>query len=372
MYIILNDKINNMKFSMKKLLLSLSSATLISSSFLTISCSSTSSNFSLSSNSTLYSTMWNISSVFSIVKDSIFDYTVEELENVINKSLKNDTKNNKIMKSYVFYLLWEAINNPKSESGSSIPNLSSEISDYSTFLYNKLAADDSNVDDDEKTYKKFSTYIDTFDYKISILNFNNEELNSQETIRDIFNSNSYILNFKIDFWTSDSETNEKMVNSTTKRSIMYRNTLTREQRQIIEKIKDPDLKKLTTNQFNYQSTKLYYDVETKKFSSIVLPSNVYSGMTEATPNSGFSSSDKKRELFIFDWTSASETSTSFESTMSLLLSNSSNFSSSFNSNWSRYLEYANLSEDVDGDKKIKNVQINLNKKINVDLSEYYE
>ena len=73
-----------------------------------------------------------------------------------------------------------------------------------------------------------------------------------------------MLNFKIDFWTSDEETNTKMVSGSTGKSIMYKNNLSRSQREEIRKITNLELKELTTNQYSYQSTKLYYDATNKQ------------------------------------------------------------------------------------------------------------
>ena len=329
-----------------------------------VSCSKE--EYSVSSNVDLYSTIWNLS-LENDIKNSIFDMNIKELEEKINSNLKKDSKNNLIMKIYSFYLLWQAIKNPLSPNGQQITNQSTDIESFSTFLTDKLSPDNKDVDDDKKTYKNFKNYINTFDYSISIININSKThtIDYEQNLRTLFANDQYILNFKIDFFTSDKETNEKIVNSSNK-SILNKTALTREQRQTLNKIQDDEVHKLTLNQYNYQSTKLYFDVENKKFSTIILPSNIYPNLLEATPDSGFSTKDEKRQLFQFQWYSNSENSTKFNSYIELLLSSSNNFSTSFNSDWTRFLKQEKL---LNSSNNFSNIKINLDKTFHYSESE---
>ena len=358
-----------MKFSKKKLLITSLPIAILSPSFFVISCSKeTTKNYNVSSNNNLYSNIWNLS-VFDVIKNSIFNMTINDLENQINNSLKNDSKNNLIMKTYCFYFLWNAIKNPYTSSGSVQTNLSTNISNFSTFLSTKLEADDTSVTiNDKKTYKNFKNYLNTFDYKISILNFENESIDNSKTLREVISNDGYQLNFKLEFWTSDSETHEKMIDSKNE-SIMFKNSLTRKQRETLKKIKDPELKKLVTTQFNYLSTKLYYDVENKKFNSIIMPSNIYSSSLEETPDSGYASGDKSRELFFFDWYSDNESSTSFDSYLVMKLNSTNYFSTSISSDWTNFLKKEEIVDTSDSNA-MNPLKINLNKVISFDESDY--
>ena len=354
-----------MNFLKKNILKVLAPSLVLTPIVATVSCSKDD-DYSVSSNVDLYSTIWNLS-LEDDIKNSIFDMNIKELEEKINSNLKKDSKNNLIMKIYSFYLLWQAIKNPLSSNGSVITNQSTNIENFSTFLTNKLDPDNEDVEDDKKTYKNFKNYINTFDYKISIININSKTntIDYEQSLRTIFANNQYILNFKIDFFTSDKETNEKIVDDSNK-SILTKTALTREQRQTLNKIQNEELKQLTLNQYNYQSTKLYFDVNNKKFSTIILPSNIYPNLLNFTPDSGFSSKDEKRQLFQFEWYSSSENSTKFNSYIELLLSSSNNFSTSLNSDWTRFLKQEKL---LESSNNLSNIKINLNKTIEYSKSE---
>lgn len=360
-----------MGFSKKWLLFIGSSiATILTPTSLVISCSKNNNdNYKVSINEALYSNIWNLS-MDDIIKNSIFNLTVKDLETQINNTLKNDYKNNLMMKTYCFYLLWQAIKNPRSSSGSIESNLSNDIIDFGTFLSETCAADDKNVkDDNKKTYFKFKKYIESFEYEISIINFDKVNINKEEKLRNIFSSGTYILNFKIDFWTNNEETNKKMISSqNNNKSIMLTTKMTRDQRRILNSIKDEKIKELVKNQFIYQGTKLYYNVVDKKFSTIVLPTNIYStNVIENTPNSGFAPGDNKRQLFEFNWYSNSENSTKFDSYIDLLLNSTNNFSTSLNNDWTNFLKKEGfLSED----KKMQILKINLNNNIIFDSSKF--
>ena len=358
-----------MKFSKKSLLKIGLPIALISPAFVVVSCSHDSKDYSISSNSQMYSNIWNLS-LDNTIKNSIFEWTVADLEKSLNNSIKSNQKSDFTMRVYCFYYLWEAIKKPYSPSGSVITNLSSEISDYSNFLSNKLKADNTDVSDSKKTYNKFKKYINSFNYIISLINFDGEVINNQEKLKDVFANGDYKLNFKIDFWSSDSETNSKMVSSKTNKSIMYKNSIDRDQREILNNISDTETKSLVQKQFAYQSTKLYYDIDTKTFSTIILPSNIYNGLVEETPDSGFQSSDSKRQLFAFEWYGTSENSTSFDTYIDFLLDSTNNFDTSLTTDWTNFLKKESLMKDYDGTYKMENIKINLNNTIKYDKNNF--
>ncbi len=352
-----------MKFSRKKMLLISTPLVAITPAIFAISCSKTdNTKYDVSENNQLYSNLWLLQ-IINEIDNTVFDMTVQDLEDTINNSLKKDSKNNLIMKLYCFYLLWNGIKSPYTSDGNIQPNLSTDINDYSSMLTDKLKADDEDEENEsKKTYKNLKKYIESFDYRLSIINFENGVIDKTKTINEIFASDMYVLNFKIDFWTSDEETNSKMVSKKTNRSIMFKTSMTTEQRKIVRNISNPETKQIAQNQFTYQSTKIYYDVENKKFSTIILPSNINYLISESTVDSGFAAGDKQRNVFSFNWYSSSEGSNNFNSFLTIRLNETNNFSTSLNTNWTNFLMKEGI---IDSDKKMDVVKINLNKSFSV-------
>lgn len=353
-----------MKFLHTKFIKIISTAVVLSPITIALSCSNQNNANSISisnSNSDLYSTIWNLSGLDEI-KNSFFNLTIEELQNKINKQIKEDSKKYFLMKIYCFYLLWDGMKNPTSEDGSTSQLiLSEDIKSFGTFLSNKLVSDNDKITLNDRTYNNLRTYLNTFDFDISIVNINNKQIDNKLTLRDVLWKNSYyVLNFKINFWTSDEETNTKMVNSNTKKSIMYKNNLSRTQREKIRSIANPELKELTTNQYSYQSTKIYYNTVDKKFSTIILPSNVILNGNEETIDSGFSSKDKSRKLFLFDFYNANPNDNNYQSFLELCLNQSDNFNFSINSDWTNFLKKENYyKENQSGTLTMENIKVNL-------------
>ncbi|MBD5423123.1 MAG: hypothetical protein HDR43_01350 [Mycoplasma sp.] len=363
-----------MKFLKRKIIQISSSIVILSPIAVAISCSTSNSFLASSKSNNLYSNIWNLSGMNEI-KNTMFDMTIEELEIKINNELKKDSSNDFLMKIYSFYLLWQAIKSPESESGSSIQtNLSTDITNYSTFLSGKLVADVTNVDNENKEYKKFKSYLETFDYKISIVNFDGNKIDNKQTLRKVLYEKSYyVLNFKIDFWTTDDETNSKMISTKNSKSIMYKNALTRKQRETIKNIADEETKEIVVSQYSYQSTKMYYDIVEKKFSTIILPSNVHYDGKEETIDSGFSSNSKSRKLFLFDYSSDEKNPNNFSTKLILMLSSSNNFSTSISSDWTNFLEkegYYGVHTSENTSKQMKNIEIDLGKSFYFNNSDY--
>ncbi len=357
-----------MKFLQAKFLKISNSVVILSPIAIVMSCSVNNQDYQVSSSdSNLYSIIWNLSGDNEI-KNVFFDLTIQELEDKINNKIKEDEKNYLLMKIYCFYLLWDGMKNPISETNSSSQLiLSEDIKNFGTFLSNKLVSDDDQITLDDRTYNNFKSYINTFDFKISLINIennvdNNPIIDNSKTLREVLWDNSYyVLNFKIDFWTSDEETNSKMISSSNK-SIMYKNNLSRSQREEIRKIQNPELKTLVTNQFTYQSTKIYYDLNNKIFSTIVLPSNVHNSGKEETINSGYATKDKTRRLFLFEFYSNHKDDNNFKTFIELKLDQSDNFNYSLTSDWTNFLKKEDYYVDEDGTGfKMKNVKIDLDK-----------
>lgn len=361
-----------MKFFNKKVLkIILPTSSVLFPCFFVASCSSNTSSYDVSNNVSLYSNIWNLSLLFNEIENTVFDKTIIELEEKINSEIKDNKENDFLMKIYSFYILWNAFKNPLTSNGTTQPNLSNEIINFSTFLTNKVISDNENIsNDDKKTFSKFKNYINTFDYKISLLNFQGETINNELTLKEILSSNQYVLNFKIEFWTSDEETNQKMLNNN--RSIMFKDLLNKQQREKIKKISNEDIKDIATKQFNYQSTKLYYDVNQKKFSTIILPSNINQNLLFETPDSGYAQSDKERKLFVINWYSESQSSNDYETYLEILFNQYSNFDISITSNWRLFLEKEGFIKNVDNSYEMKNIKINLNVPFIFDNNKYEE
>lgn len=358
-----------MKFYRKKIFPFLTTPVVIATSgCFVVSCSNTSS-YNILENGNLYGDVWLAALTGSGLADdkqvSPFDMTVEELENVINDSIKKDETKSFAMKVYCFYLLWNAIKNPYTSSGQVQTNLSTEIIEYGTMLQNKMAPDDNDeTNDSNKTFEIFKNYIKTFEYKISLVNFEGEEINNNVKIKDILSSGLYLLNFKIDFSTTDNETNDKMISkNNVNNSIMLKTATTTEQRRIINGIKNETTKELVKKQFTYQSTKLYYDISSKKFSTIILPSNVNYLINESTLNSGFSAEDKNRALFSFNWYSKSINSNNFESFLVLRTDATGNFNTTISSDWTLFLKKYNI---IDSSGAVVPIKIDLKNSFYVD------
>lgn len=362
-FLILNDKMNVMKFSKKKIL-SLLPIAIIPMPIMVITSCSKNHNFEASSTPDLYTSVLNALQNKLIQGNNFLDLTVAQFEAKINEEIKKDATNDLLMKIYCFYLLWQSIKNPLTESGTTQSNLSTEIQEYATFLENKLSPDDKNIQDkNKKKYTKFKNYLNSFNYQISLFNFNNENNNTEETLLNLFKNGRYVLDFQINFWTTDEETNSKMISKKNNgKSIMFKNTISRPDREIIRKIKDKNLKEIATNQFAYQSTKLYFDLEQKKFSSIILPSNInYVVGYDETPNSGFASGDKTRRLLAFEFYTENNKSKTFSPFINFLLNSSDNFSYSLTSDWTNFLELEKLYITPEGksSKEMKNIKISL-------------
>ncbi len=357
------------KMRKKILPIAIGTTTLVPIAFVVSCSSSNETNFSVSSNANLYSSIWNFS-LLNIITNSFLDMKISELENLINSSIKKDSKMDLTMKAYSFYMLWNAIKNPRTSDGSLQTNLSESITNFSSFLNNKLSPDNEDEkNDSSKTYVKFKNYLNTFDYKISIINFENSNIDNSITLRKLFNNSTYKLNFKFEFQTLDNETNEKMV-STNSKSIMLKNVITRDQRKIINKISNLEIKKMVENQFSYLSTKLYYDVDEKKFHSIILPSNINANIEFETPDSGYASGDSKRSLFRFNFLSNNENSTFYKTYIEMLLDKANNFNVELSNDWKNFLTKENIIDS--STKEVKILQIDLNKNFNFDISEYEE
>lgn len=362
-----------MKFCKKKILNSLPLAIIPVTVVFVASCNK-SNSFEASTSPSLYSSIFNGLQNKDIKDGNFLNLTISELETKINNEIKTNRDNDMLMKIYSFYTLWQAFKNPLTESGSSQTNLSSEIQEYTTFLENKMSPDDKNVQENsKKKYTNFKKYINSFNYKISIYNFKNNAIDPNETLLNLFANGAFILNFQFDFWTDDKETNSKIISKkNNNKSIIFKNSISRSDRETIRKIRDEKIKNIATNQFAYQSTKLYYDVEQKRFSTIILPSNVNLVVgNDETPNSGYASSDKSRKLLSFEFYSENQKSKIFKPYLNFLLNSSNNFSYSITTNWTNFLEQEKFYAIHEGktNKEMKNIKINIGKDFFFDFIE---
>ena len=158
-----------MKFLQLKFLKITSAIVILSPISIALSCSSKNNEYQVSSNTDLYSTIWNLSGDNQI-KNSFFNLTIDELQKKINQQIKNDEKKYYLMKIYCFYLLWEAMKNPTSEDGTTSQLiLSEDIKNFGTFLSNKLVSDNDKITLDNRTYNNLKAYINTFDFSYYFL-----------------------------------------------------------------------------------------------------------------------------------------------------------------------------------------------------------
>lgn len=114
-------------------------------------------------------------------------------------------------------------------------------------------------------------------------------------------------------------------------------------------------------QLEYQSSKWYWDNETKIVKSIKLESNINPYSTDGT-SGGFSTDDAKRTLFGIDFIQNKNNKTLYSPTF--LIQTKKNIDSTFiNSEWNNFLKmkkYKMNDKDEIDDKKARNILIDLN------------
>lgn len=337
-----------------------------------VSCSKTNEEaFFASSDKNIYQSIWNTSFTTFIDENKLSEYIystkIEDLEKMINDQIKNDKKTTKIIKIYLFSLLWQSIKNPYSRDGKRVSLLSEDLKKYSDFLSNLVQPDDNNAD--KKTYNNFDSFIESFyDFKVNILPFDDNgniiTINKQKTVGEVISNNKNkdtleLLNFQFEFKIKNDKANELMLQKDDKtKHIFYRTKLDKEEKIIIRKYKDQqsEVANLISNQFNYQGSKMYYDIEQQVFKTIVLTNNVkYDGTIKTKPSGFKEDSDFKRSLLFFDFKRQSEKK--YVQYLILNLSSSNYFDTSLTSDFRKYLEEQKIL--VDG--SMQKVEFNLNK-----------
>lgn len=339
-----------------------------------VSCSKNNQEaFFASSDQNIYQSIWNTSFTTFIDESKLNEYIystkIEDLEKLINDQIKNSTKTTKIIKIYLFSILWQSIKNPYSRDGKRVSLLSEDLKKYSDFLSNLVKPD--NINADKKTYKNFDAFIDSiYDFKINILPFDNNNntitINKQKTVGEIISNNKNkdtleLLNFQFEFKIKNDRANELMLQKDDKtKHIFYRTKLDKDEKLIIRKYKDQssEIANIISNQFNYQGSKMYYDIDQKVFKTIVLTDNVkYDGTIKTRPSGFKDDSDAKRNLFYFDFRRQSEKK--YQQFLILNLSSSSYFDTSLTSDFRKYLEEQKIL--VDG--SMKKLEFNLYKDV---------
>ena len=346
--------------------------------FVVVSCSS--SNFvSEIDGAKNYDILWN-TSFFKLPEEKpsqIFDLKIQEFENRINNEINGNSQNRKLLKLFAFSSLYQAVKNPYNREGKVATINDEKLKKFGDFLSDQMKPDDDKItDDNKKTYNNFDRFIEKFvDVKINVLAFDTvEDATNSNKIKAQINKNLSLgeslnddlldrLHFQLSFKINDPKTNELIVNNG--ESIFYRTPKIREEREVINKNKNADLelRNLIENQFKYQGSKIYFDLETQEFKSIVLTSNVKLNGDKSTKPSGFiEGTDTNRKLLFFDFKQIGKEE--FQNYLIFDLANSSYFDPFLQTNFNNYLKKQNLYVD----SKMKRIEINL--KTSIKYKEY--
>ena len=346
--------------------------------FVVVSCSS--SNFvSEIDGGKNYDILWN-TSFFKLPEEKpsqIFDLKIQEFENKINNEINGNSQNRKLLKLFAFSSLYQSVKNPYNREGKIATINDEKLKKFGDFLSDQMKPDNDKItDDSKKTYNNFDRFIEKFvDVKINVLAFDTvEDATNSNKIKAQINKNLSLgeslnddlldrLHFQLSFKINDPKTNELIVNNG--ESIFYRTPKIREEREIINKNKNADLelRNLIENQFKYQGSKMYFDLETQEFKSIVLTSNVKLNGDKSTKPSGFiEGTDTNRKLLFFDFKQIGKEE--FQNYLIFDLANSSYFDPFLQTNFNNYLKKQNLYVD----SKMKRIEINL--KTSVKYKEY--
>ena len=346
--------------------------------FVVVSCSS--SNFvSEIDGGKNYDILWN-TSFFKLPEEKpsqIFDLKIQEFENKINNEINGNSQNRKLLKLFAFSSLYQSVKNPYNREGKIATINDEKLKKFGDFLSDQMKPDNDKItDDSKKTYNNFDRFIEKFvDVKINVLAFDAvEDATNSNKIKAQINKNLSLgeslnddlldrLHFQLSFKINDPKTNELIVNNG--ESIFYRTPKIREEREIINKNKNADLelRNLIENQFKYQGSKMYFDLETQEFKSIVLTSNVKLNGDKSTKPSGFiEGTDTNRKLLFFDFKQIGKEE--FQNYLIFDLANSSYFDPFLQTNFNNYLKKQNLYVD----SKMKRIEINL--KTSVKYKEY--
>lgn len=346
--------------------------------FVVVSCSS--SNFvSEIDGAKNYDILWN-TSFFKLPEEKpsqIFDLKIQEFENRINNEINGNSQNRKLLKLFAFSSLYQAVKNPYNREGKVATINDEKLKKFGDFLSDQMKPDDDKItDDNKKTYNNFDRFIEKFvDVKINVLAFDTvEDATNSNKIKAQINKNLSLgeslnddlldrLHFQLSFKINDPKTNELIVNNG--ESIFYRTPKIREEREVINKNKNADLelRNLIENQFKYQGSKMYFDLETQEFKSIVLTSNVKLNGDKSTKPSGFiEGTDTNRKLLFFDFKQIGKEE--FQNYLIFDLANSSYFDPFLQTNFNNYLKKQNLYVD----SKMKRIEINL--KTSIKYKEY--
>ena len=346
--------------------------------FVVVSCSS--SNFvSEIDGAKNYDILWN-TSFFKLPEEKpsqIFDLKIQEFENRINNEINGNSQNRKLLKLFAFSSLYQSVKNPYNREGKVATINDEKLKKFGDFLSDQMKPDDDKItDDNKKTYNNFDRFIEKFvDVKINVLAFDTvEDTTNSNKIKAQINKNLSLgeslnddlldrLHFQLSFKINDPKTNELVVNNG--ESIFYRTPKIREEREVINKNKNADLelRNLIENQFKYQGSKIYFDLKTQEFKSIVLTSNVKLNGDKSTKPSGFiEGTDTNRKLLFFDFKQIGKEE--FQNYLIFDLANSSYFDPFLQTNFNNYLKKQNLYVD----SKMKRIEINL--KTSIKYKEY--
>ena len=332
-----------------------------------VSCSGTGEFASQANSGKNYDALWN-NSFFQLadeIPSSLFGLTINQLENRINDQIRNDRETQKLMKVFAFNLLYQAAKNPYNREAKRVDVTDENLKRFGDFLSDKMKPDQTSNDNDEKkTYNKFNGFIEKIgDFKIKILAFESSQNENGKV--DVQLKNDAILgnlitkdlldrlHLQISFKINDQETNEMVVKNG--ENIFYRTQKSREERNTIKKFQDnQEIIGLIENQYKYQGSKMFYDIESQQFQTIVLTTNVkYNNDKDTTPSGFIKDTDTNRKLVYFDFKNiATEL---YENHLFIDLANSAYFDPFLQTNFNNYLKEQKLYVD----SKMKQIDFNL-------------
>lgn len=377
---------------MKKINKFLISSSILSVGIIPLAVVSCSNNSSFSNNfiesTTLYDELWNVNKFYDANVEGeevpfFHKWTIQQLEDKINDLIRKDSKIGEMMKLFAFISLKNAISSPYDKQGNKVSIISEQLKTFDSELNTLMKPDDDKKEN--KTYKNFNNFINKInDFKIEILPFGTTKekvsIDKKEIISNVIGSGITSdenqitfksfekLNFKFSFKINDDTINEKIIdkNSDGKKSIFYRTSLDVEQRKIIRDFsKNKDVQPHIINQFTYEGTKMFYNIETKRFESIVLTTNIKKNGNRSTKPSGFIENyDTKRKLFWFDWKQVSPKKYQYYLVMNT--SDNNYFNQNLSTDWSNFLKWKKI---VNSENKIDLVGFNLGNNIVYDFKE---
>ena len=320
-----------------------------------------------------YDILWN-TAFFKLPNETpsaIYNLTIEELETRINAQINSSAQARKLLKLFAFTSLYQAVKNPYNREGQRVDIADEALKKFGDFLSDQMKPDQADeTDDKKKTYRNFDRFIESFNnVKISVLAFEPTTTASGRPGPVLIDKSVLLgeelgpkllerLHFQLSFKINNARIHELVVSNN--EPVFHRTQKNREERIIIKNHRNsPAVLELIENQFKYQGTKMYYDLPSQEFRSIILTSNVkYNTDKDTTPSGFIGGTDTTRKLFFFDFKQIGRET--YQNYLILDLANSAYFDPFLQTNFNNYLKTQQLYVD----SKMKRIEINLKTTIN--------